>query len=170
MSEKSQRICVGEISTAHGVRGLVKVRVYGDDPQTLQKYGPLHTDETGNKTYTLTLKHKAGGIWIAAVEGIMDRNAAEPLRGTKLWLDRDKLPDLEDGFYHEDLKGMDVVTQDGTDLGKVIGVENFGASDLLDVKPKGKPSFYVPFVDEYILSVDEDARVITIDLPEGLLE
>jgi len=165
---KSHRICVGEISTAHGVRGLVKVRAYSDDVNRLQDFGPLYSTETGDKAYTLKLKHQAGGIWIAEVDGISDRNVAETLRGTKLWLDRDKLPELEDGFYYDDLIGMKVVDQGGAAVGNVVGLEDFGAGDLLDIKPEGRPSFYLPFADIYVLNIDEENGIITVDLPEGI--
>lgn len=165
---KDHRLCVGEISTAHGVRGLVKVRAYGADIKTLQDFGPLYTTETGDKTHTLKLKHQAGGVWIAEVEGVTDRNVAETLRGTKLWLERDKLPELEDGFYYDDLIGMKVVDTAGAAVGVVSGLDDFGAGDLLDIKPEGKPSFYLPFADIYVLEIDEENGVITVDLPEGI--
>lgn len=169
MSEK-KRLCIGEISTAHGVRGLVKVRCYGDDPQSLEQYGPLYTSETGTDTQTLTLKHQAGGIWVAEVEGITDRNDAEKLRGTKLWLDRDRLPEIEGAFYHDDLVGLKAVDSSGVAVGIVKGVDNFGASDLLDIKPEGKNSFYLPFVDLYVLEIDLEDGTMTVDIPEGLIE
>ena len=154
------------------MRGLVKVRSYGDDPQTLEQYGPLYNSETGNQTHTITLKHQAGGAWIAQVDDITDRNDAEKLRGTQLWLDRSQLPELdgEDGYYHSDLIGMRVIGLDGVGWGEVIAVENFGASDLLEIKPAGKPSFYIPFVDSFVPGVDLETGIITIDMPEGLVD
>lgn len=166
------RLCVGEISTVHGVRGLVKVRAYGDDPQTLEAYGPLYASETGDKTHTLKLKHQAGGVWVATVDDITDRDVAEKLRGTKLWIDRSQLPELdeEDGFYHTDLIGLKVVGIDGKEWGEVLAVENFGASDLLEIKPAGQPSFYIPFVDSFVPDVNLDTGIITIDMPAGLVD
>jgi 16S rRNA processing protein RimM len=168
----NKRIHVGEIATVHGVRGLVKVRAFGDDIRTLQDFGPLYTSETGAEKHTLTLKHQAGGAWIASVDDITDRNVAEKLRGTQLWLDRDALPELDDdeGFYHTDLIDMRVIGIDGKDWGLVIAVENFGASDLLEIKPAGQPSFYIPFVDMYVPDVNMETGVITIDMPEGLVD
>ena len=166
----TKRICIGEISTVHGVRGLVKVRAYGDDPKTLEKYGPLFTSETGTETQILTLKHQAGGIWVAEVKGITDRDVAAKLRGTKLWLNRDALPELEGAYYHDDLIGLIAKDEKGTIIGTIEAVENFGAGDLLDIKPEGKPSFYLPFVDSYVLEVDLESKTVTVDLPEGISE
>lgn len=166
----AKRICLGEISTAHGVRGLVRIRIYGDDPQSLTAYGPLFTTENGDKTLIVKLKNAANKFWIAEIDGVADRNAAEALRGTKLWIERDKLPETEsdDEFYYEDLVGMTVRTAEDANIGTVIAVENFGASDLLEVKPVAGPTFYLPFADEYIVEVNLPAKTITADIPDGL--
>lgn len=172
MTEKSKRVCLGEISTAHGVRGLVRIRVYGDDPQAFTAYGPLFTSESGDKTLTIRMKNAANKFWLAEVDGVADRNAAELLRGTKLWIERDKLPAPadDDEFYYEDLVGMSVRTEADGEVGVVIAVENFGASDLIEVKPPVGHSFYIPFADEYIVEVNMQANSITAIIPEGLRE
>ncbi len=166
----AKRICLGEISTAHGVRGLVRIRIYGDDPQAFSAYGPLFTSESGNKTITVRMRNAANKFWIAEIEGVADRNAAEALRGTKLWIERDKLPEPEndDEFYYEDLVGMIVRTEADGEVGTVVAVENFGASDLLEVKPPVGATFYVPFADEYIVEVNMPTNVITVIIPDGL--
>lgn len=170
MTEDIKRICLGEISTAHGVRGLVRIRIYGDDPQAFSIYGPLFTSETGDITITVKMKNAANKFWIAEIEGVIDRNAAEALRGTKLWLERDKLPiiDNEDEIYYEDLIGMTVKTAADGDVGIVVAVENFGASDLLEVKPPVGPTFYLPYADEYIIEVNLPAKTITAEILDGL--
>ena len=169
MTINTKRICLGEISTAHGVRGLVRIRIYGDDPQAFSAYGPLFTSETGDKTLTIRMKNAANKFWIAEVVGVTDRNAAELLRGTKLWIERDKLPEPdEDEFYYEDMIGMVVRTEADGEVGTVIAVDNFGAGDLLEVKPSMGATFYVPFADEYILEVNMKTNVITALIPEGL--
>lgn len=98
--------------------------------------------------------------------GIIDQGLrAEKLRGTQLYIDRDALPDAEDGeYYIEDLKGMKVVDESGKDIGTVIGVENFGASDLIDIKPATGASFYLPF-DETV-TVNFEKNTVTIQMPE----
>lgn len=168
--EGMRRICLGEISTAHGVRGLVRIRIYGDDPQALTAHGPLFTSETGDKTITVKMKNAANKFWIAEVEGVADRNAAELLRGTKLWLERNKLPapESDDEFYYEDMVGMTVRTEADGEVGVVIAVENFGAGDLVEVKPPMGATFYIPFADEYIAEVNLKTNVITAIIPEGL--
>lgn len=166
------RICIGEIATAHGVRGLVKIRHYGDNPKALEGYGPLYTTETGDKTVTLRLKHEAGGAVIAEVEGTTDRNDAEKLRGTQLWTERQALPPIkEEGvYYHADLIGLEARTEDGAVVGTVTAVENFGASDLLEIKPPAGKKFFLPFVDDYVGVVDLENKTVIVEIPEGLLE
>lgn len=164
-----KRICVGEITSAHGVRGFVKVHCFGDDPETLVKYD-LYTSEDGAEIVHLDLKHMAGGALVAEVEGVADRNEAEKMRGMKLWVDRDALPELEDAYYHADLIGLEARTEEGAVVGTVTAVENFGASDLLEIKPPAGKKFFLPFVDDYVGEVDLDAKTVIVEIPEGLLE
>lgn len=162
----AKRVFIGRIATAHGVRGLVKLHLAGDDPSSFEKYGPLHTAERGGDSLTLTLKGRAGGQIMAAVEGISDRTAAEALRGTELWADRDRLPPPAEGeYYHADLVGLAVADKAGAHLGKIIAIVNFGASDLMDIQPDIGDSFYIPFTKDTILRVDIAGGAIIVDPP-----
>lgn len=156
----ARRVCLGVIATAHGVRGLVKVLCEADDPHMLDQNGPLFTSENGPATLSLILKNSMGKYWLAEVEGIGDRDAALTLRGTKLWIERDKLPGLEseDEFYIEDLIGLRAEDSDGNDAGTILAVENFGAGDLLEIKPPQGASYYLPFTK---------ANVPTLSLADG---
>jgi 16S rRNA processing protein RimM len=163
------RLLLGKIATAHGVRGLVKVLVMAEDPLRLETCGPAWTAKVGGTALNLTMKNPLGKYYLAAVAGVNDRNAAEALRHTELWIDRDKLPQAQEGeIYYADLMDLPVHDRDGQLLGMVIAVENFGASDLLEIKPKGAPSFYLPYTDDTIVEVNDDR--IVVEIPEGLLE
>lgn len=167
MSE-SKRILIGEIATAHGIKGFVKVRSFVDDDDLLQGDN-VFTAESGSKTIKITLKNALKGDWVAEVKGVVDRNEAERLRGTKLYIDREAMPEADDGeYYVEDLKGLKVVDKDGKDIGVVLSVENFGASDLIDIKPETGASFYIPFTDDTVLDVDFENGFITVELPETI--
>lgn len=162
----TKRIQIGEIATAHGIKGFVKLRSFVED-ETLLTGDNVFTSENGDKTVKITLKNAIKGDWVAEVKGVADRNAAEILRGTKLYIDRDALPQADDGeYYIEDLKGMNVVDKDGKALGTVLSIENFGASDLIDIKPESGASYYVPFTDDTVIDVDFETRTITVELPE----
>lgn len=165
---QSKRILIGEIATAHGIKGFVKLRSFVED-ESLLEGDHVFTAETGEKKISLKLKNEMKGDWLAEVKGVSDRNEAERLRGTKLYVDRDVLPDTDDGeYYIEDLKGLKVVDQNGKEIGVALSVENFGASDLLDIKPANGASFYVPLTDETIIDIDVDGGVIKIDVPETM--
>jgi 16S rRNA processing protein RimM len=170
MSAQAKRICIGKITTAHGVRGLVKVQVFGSDNDVVDQFGPLYTGETGDKTLTLKRKHLAGGVLVAEVKDVIDRNVAETLRGTELWLDRAALPELDDEFYQADLIDLKVIDLTKVEIGTVLSVQNFGASDLLEIRPLSGKTYFLPFTDDYVPNVDLEAGTVTVDIPEGWLE
>jgi len=150
------------------------VMVFAEDPKTLEKHGALSVAATGDTTITLKMKNslgsKGGKFWLAEVEGVADRNAAERLRGTELWLDRDKLPKTKKNeYYIEDLVGLTVRDGNGT-IGKIAGVHNFGAGDMLDIQPATGESFFLPFTKENIVKVDIADKTVTVELPEGIRE
>ena len=164
----TKRILIGEIATAHGIKGFVKVRAFVDD-ESLLEGDHVFVKESGDKTIKLTLKNQMKGDWLAEVKGVADRNAAELLRGTKLYIDRDAMPETDDGeYYIEDLKGLRVIDKDGKEIGTVLSIENFGASDLIDIKPPAGASFYIPFTDDTVLGVDFDNGTVTVEIPETM--
>lgn len=162
----TKRVLIGEIATVHGVRGLVKLHVYADNLDLFD--APLFTGETGDATLCLTLKNAMKDHWLAEIENVADRTAAEKFRGTKLYVERDALPAPGKGeYYHVDLIGMTCIDETGAPVGEIIGIDNFGAGDLLDIKPPQGPSFYLPFTDETVLNIGER---VTVSIPEGLKE
>ena len=163
-----KRVCLGKIVDAHGIKGLVKVLPFDDQPKLIEELGPVYINETGLDTLKITMKNSAGNkYWLAAVDGVVERDGALALRGTGLFVDRDKLPETEEGtHYFIDLEGLPVVDTDGKEIGTVASVQNFGASDLLEIQPVGKDSFYLPITDENVLEI---ADKITVSIPEGLL-
>lgn len=161
------RIQIGTITTAHGIKGFVKIKPMVDDHTLLN--GELFTSEHDDQTLTLTLKNQMKNFWLAEVDDISDRNEAEALRATPLFINEGALPEAdEDEFYYSNLIGLSAIDENGAEIGKVIAVENFGASDLLDIKPSGKPSFYLPFTDETVLEIKKD--IIIVAIPVGLCE
>jgi 16S rRNA processing protein RimM len=164
------RICVGQIFGAHGIKGLVKLASYTDDPEAIVQYGDL-TDEAGTRTFAVTLVGAAKDHWLAKIAGIEDRDAAEALKRTQLFVERDKLPPPdEDEFYHADLIGLRAELPDGTALGTVSAVLNFGAGDILEIAlPSGKKPL-LPFDRETVPEIDMAAGRLVIDPPPGLSE
>ena len=163
------RIRIAKIVTAHGVKGLVKLQVFSDTPEIVNDK-VLYTDETSSKSLKIRLKNPIGHGWIASVDGVNERNGAEALRHTELWMDRENLEAAKDGEYFiADLVGLTAVDASGKTVGTVKAVEDFGATPLLDIKPSKGASFYLPFTDECVPSIDFAGKKITVSIPEGLL-
>ena len=148
------RVCLGAIAGAHGVRGLVKIKSFTQDPANLTAYGPL-TDESGHRRFEIAVSGQAKGVLLARIEGVEDRDAAQALRGVRLYVARAVLPEPEvEEFYLADLIGLAVEDPDGRPLGKVAAVENYGAGDLLEIaRPEDAP-LLVPFTKAAVPLVD----------------
>ncbi|WP_245293128.1 ribosome maturation factor RimM [Mongoliimonas terrestris] len=164
-------VLLAEIGAAHGVRGEVRVKAFTADPQAIADYGPL-VDDRGRRYVVTALRPLKDDMLVVRFEGVPDRTAAERLTRTKLYVDRAALPepDDEDEFYHADLVGLDVVSVDGTPIGSVVAVANFGADDLLEVARPGLRSIYLPFSKAVVPTVDLTARRVLVDPPAGLLD
>lgn len=165
-----KRILIAKIAQSHGVRGLVKLHLYTDTPEILDT-ATLYKGEHGKDTIKLILKNPMGKYWLAEIDGITDRTAADHLRHQEIWIDRDALPPVDENeFYYDDLIDMAVIDDQDrtTQYGTIISVSNFGASDLIEIKPQTGHSYYLPFTDEYVPEIDMDARIAYVIIPEGL--
>ena len=128
------RICVGQIGAAHGVHGQVRLRSFTADPQAVANYGPFETE--GGQVIAIEALRPVKDHFVATLAGIRDRDAAARLVNAKLFVPRDRLPEIgeADEFYYADLVGLSAVNPAGEKLGTVIGVHNFGAGDLIEVR------------------------------------
>lgn len=167
---KTDLTCMAEIVGVHGVKGTLKLKVFSEDPDRLMDLAPL-LDAKGEKQFIPLNLHAHQNIFLAEFKNINDRTQAEKLRGTKLYIPTDRLPKIKkkNTYYHADLIGLSAKYPDGRDIGTVIGVSNFGAGDLLDIKPAKGNSFYVPFTDAIVPHVDLETKTLTIDPPDGLI-
>jgi len=162
-------VLVGTVVGVHGVRGNVKIKSYTDDPAALGRYRPI-LDGAG-RSVRLRVVGEAKGTVVAQFHGVGDRDAAEALRGTRLFVPRSALPPAEEEeFYHADLIGMAVDLASGERLGTVVAVENFGAGDVVEVRPPQGASIFVPFTRAAVPEVDLAGRRLVVDPPAGLLE
>ena len=151
----ADRVCLGVMVGAHGVRGLVKVKSFTELPEDVAAYGPV-SDKAGERHWSLEVAGRGKGVVLVRVEGVKDRDAAQALHGTELYVDRSVLPALEEEetFYHADLVGLRVEDRDGRMLGTVRSVENYGAGDLLDVEGADGKSLLLAFTRQAVPEVD----------------
>jgi 16S rRNA processing protein RimM len=166
----TDRVCLGAITGAHGVRGQVKVKPFTEDPADIAAYGPV-TDEAGERRFAISVTGMAKGQVLAKLEGISDRNAAEALRGTRLYVERSALPDTDDGsFYHADLVGLRVEGRDGEKIGTVTALYDFGAGDVVEIHCIDGESRMLPFTETVVPVVDLEGGRLVVEPPEGSLE
>ncbi len=168
--EGSDRVKVGVITGAHGIRGEVKLKSFTANPDQIANYGPLITT-SGQAVEIETLRVQKDGF-IARLGGVFNRNAAEALKGQELFVTRASLPETQDEeVYVHDLIGMKAKLSDGETLGHVVGLVNFGAGDLLEMlREENEETVLVPFAESYVRKIDRVHRRILLDLPEGYLE
>ena len=165
-----KRVCVGVVAGAHGVRGAVKIKSFTATPEDVAGYGPLE-DESGERRFSLRLVGTGKGVVIGHLSGIVDRNQAEAARGLRLYLPRAALPPTEeDEYYHADLIGLAAVLTDGTPVGAVRAVHDFGAGDTLEIARTEGPPVMVPFTRAIVPSVELAAGRLVVDPPPGLLD
>lgn len=162
---------LGDIGRPQGLKGEVRIRSFTAEPAAIADYGALE-DETGIRTFEIeSLRTDAKGV-VARIKGVSTREGAEALTGTKFYVPRSRLPDEgEEEWYHSDLIGLAVLDQAGASLGTVVAIHNFGAGDLLEVRPAaGGPDVLVPFTRETVPEVDVEGGRLTLVPPEGLFE
>ena len=176
LREQIARFCVGVITAAHGLDGRVRVRTLTERPESLAAYGPL-SDERGTRTFALTVVGQVRGQAIARIAGVESRGAAEALRGTRLHASRAALPATDsDEYYHGELVGLAVERWDGTRLGTVKAIHDFGAGEVLEVERprtasgKGGGSFMIPFTRRAVPEMDLKGGRLVVDPPAGLDE
>lgn len=161
-------ILMGAIAGVHGIKGEVKVKSFTEDPMSIAAYGPLYDEQGRAFALKLTSKAAKDAIVIARIDGIADRNAAEALKGRRLYAAREALPAIEaaDEFYASDLIGLRVQDAGGKDYGKVADVQDYGAGPMLAING-GERDFDLPFADDFVPEVDLDGGRIVIALPDG---
>ena len=163
---KPDRILLGRIAGAHGIRGEVLIKTFTAAPENIGAYGPL-SDESGARTFKVKSARATPKGVVARLQGIDDRNGAEALKGVALYIERDRLPAAaEDEFYHADLVGLAAVSPGGKPVGEIVAVQNYGAGDLLEIRLAGSSKTeFVPFTDEVVPEIDIAARRVVVVMP-----
>lgn len=163
-------VLVGIFGAAHGVRGEVRLKSYTGDPLAIADY-PRLTDAQGKTKFKIqSARLIKDDILVARVEGIADRTAAEKLTNQSIYIARADLPPAdEEEFYHADLIGLRAETRDGALIGTIANVLNFGAGDILDVRPDLGDNLLLPFTKKVVPIVDLAGKRVIIDLPDEVI-
>jgi 16S rRNA processing protein RimM len=161
-------ICVARIGAAHGVRGAVKLWTFTEDPLAVQSYGPLMTKD-GARQFEIASVRAAKDHLVATFKGIATRNDAEKLNGIELYVPREKLPDTDDDeYYHADLIGLAAVNAAHEPLGRVVGIHNFGAGDIIEIAPPKGATMLLPFTNAVVPTIDIAGGRVVIELPQEI--
>ncbi|MFI4949394.1 MAG: ribosome maturation factor RimM [Alphaproteobacteria bacterium] len=167
------RVCLGIVGAPHGVHGGVRIKSFTGEPAAIAGYGALE-DESGARQFTLKVvgPAKGDGMVIAKLSGVSDRERAEALRGLRLYAPRAVLPAIGDAdeFYYADLVGLAALLGDGSRLGTVIAVHDFGAGDMLEIERAASQPVLVPFTRAAVPVVDLAGHRVVVDPPTGLID
>ena len=170
MQNFDQKVLVGKIIGAHGIKGEVHIKALSNDAQILSKLKKFY-DQNNKELANIRFKSLKKGIWIAKIDNINSRNEAELIKNTELFVQRIDMPALKDNeYYHCDLFGLKIINQNNEEIGIVNNLYNFGANDIIEITlNKDNKQVMLPFVMGFIISVDFAKKQIIMNIPENLL-
>jgi len=161
------RVALGVIGRPHGVRGQVRIRPYTERPGDVAAYGPVELAD--GRRLEIAVVGEAKGMVTVRLAGVTDRDAAAALTGQEIFVPRERLPQTAAGeYYHHDLIGLAAEGVDGTALGRVVAVQDFGAGTVLEIARGAGGTVLVPFGDAAVPEVDIEGGRVVIDPPPGL--
>jgi 16S rRNA processing protein RimM len=167
------QLVVARIGRAHGIKGEVTVEVRTDEPELRLAPGAvLATDPASTGPLTIATGRVHSGRLLLRFEGVTDRTAAEALRNTLLIaeIDPEELPEGEDEYYDHQLIDLDVVTEDGTEVGRITEISHLPSQDLFIVERPDGSEVMVPFVEEIVSEIDLEEQRAVITPPPGLID
>ncbi|MFI9243234.1 ribosome maturation factor RimM [Streptomyces sp. NPDC053086] len=167
------QLVVARIGRAHGIKGEVTVEVRTDEPELRLAPGAvLATDPASTGPLTIATGRVHSGRLLLRFEGVTDRNAAEALRNTLLIaeIDPEVLPEDEDEYYDHQLIDLDVVTADGTEVGRITEISHLPSQDLFIVERPDGSEVMIPFVEEIVAEIDLAEQKAVITPPPGLID
>lgn len=171
MEKKHKAILLGQIGAPHGVRGEVRVKSFTEDPVALGDYGPLTT--ASGRSLEISAIRPSKTVVVVRFKGLDSRTMAEALKGEKLYVERDALPDAdagEDEFYYTDLVGLAVTDASDAEIGRISAVYDHGAGDLLELHLSDGRKIPLPFTSGYVPVVDIAGGFVRIAPPAGLFD
>ncbi|MFF6998134.1 ribosome maturation factor RimM [Streptomyces sp. NPDC008313] len=167
------QLVVARVGRAHGIKGEVTVEVRTDEPELRLAPGAvLATDPASAGPLTIETGRVHSGRLLLRFAGVRDRNGAEALRNTLLIaeVDPDEAPEDPDEFYDHQLMDLDVVTVDGTEVGRITEISHLPSQDLFVVERADGSEVLIPFVEEIVTEIDLEEQRAVIDPPPGLID
>ena len=160
------RILVGRFGAPHGVRGEIRLKSFTGDPMAIAHYTGLR-DEQGRQNFRITAARPIkDDLLIVRLNGIADRAAAQALTNVDIYMERANLPQTdEDEFYHSDLIGLTAQAQDGTPIGTILRVLNFGAGDILEIQPQEGETLLIAFTKANVPRIDLQSGYVSVVPP-----
>ena len=169
MRNPADRVLLGEIGAAQGLKGEVRLRSYTAEPAAIARYGALQ-DDAGRAIEIESLRVTPKAL-VVRIKGVTTREGAEAFTRTRLYVPRERLPERgEEEWYHAELIGLAAFAPDGAQLGTVLAVHNFGAGDLIEIAPPEGPTLLIPFTRDAVPEVEVEGGRLTVVLPEELPE
>lgn len=171
METSARQVQLGIIGAPHGVKGEVRVKSFTADPMAIGDYGPLSLDD--GRTLSIVSLRPQGDMLVVCFDGVTTREQAAALTNRVLHVDRAVLPEVgdEDEFYHADLVGLAVIDETGEEIGKVVGLQDFGAGDILEIRLGSGRSVLIPFTKAAVPVIDlSGGRVVVDRIAAGLVD
>ncbi len=166
--EKMEKILIGKIVNAVGLKGEIKVYCYTDRKEQFETLGSVWLEE---ESCAIERVRYQGNVVILKIRGIDDRNAAEKQKGKGVFIEESDLAELpEDTYYIRDLLGAEVRLEDESLIGTLSDVVQNSAQDLYEIRQEDGRKVLLPVVKEFVLKIQPEEGVIYVKLPDGLLE
>ena len=170
-SEKKGFLLIGKIVGAHGIKGNCKIRSYAESSTAFQSGSKIRlvTPSGQENTYEINWIKPHSKVDLLSLKGVETRNQAETLIGAELFIEKEKLPELDDGsYYWYDLIGMDVFTTDTAYLGRIERIIQTGSNDVYVVK-NDTDEILIPALASVVIDIDLEHKRMQVELPPGLV-
>jgi 16S rRNA processing protein RimM len=162
--DNSKFITIAKITSMHGIKGEMKIFLYGNKNDFLA-YKEYYID---NKKVNLSIKNKNSPQLIIKITDIIDRNQAEELRNKLITIKKSELKDLKEhgDFYIDELVNLSVIDQKSQIIGKVLEISNHGAGDNITILFTDEKTRQYPFIKNIFSKVNLEKMQITFIEPE----
>ena len=158
-----QLVVIGEVRAVHGLKGHFKITSYTQTPDDFFRFGPYRLGKDYANISLKKIKDLKTG-YLVSCDQIYTRELAEKIVGLTIEIDQSCLPQINklNQFYYHQLINLIIKTEDGKNIGKVISVQNFGSSDLLEIRKKNRKDFFIPISDSTVKKVDLNKKIIIV--------